>query len=476
MAEQKNENSQMSERRRRKPRSKLQTLKENYLPLAICGLAALLILIFIIGSISRAVTKAKAEREASIAASQEAVNQAKKLQEEAYDLLVKAEKLAEGYDYEAAIQTLDKFSGDMTGFPDLVSKKDEYRKAMAEMTVYEDISAIPNLSFHLLVVDPARAYVDEDYSNSYRNNFVTVSEFEKILEQLYANGYVLVNPRDMITTTIIEDGKPVYTTKPLYLPEGIKPVMITQTNVNYYTYMVDGDGDGFADKDGAGFASKLIVDETGKLANEYVDAQGNTFTGAYDMVPILEAFIEEHPDFSIRGARATIAVSGYDGLFGYRTNASAAEKLGDAVYQAQVEQAGEVAQALRDAGYEIACYSYKNTSYSNASAMEIEADLKKWTDEVTPILGQLDMMVYALNSDIGDQAAYIGEKYHILKNAGCSFFCGYSENAQPWAIVTDEYFRQSRIAVTGSNLINNPEYFTNWFDAASVLDPARTTG
>ena len=345
---------------------------------------------------------------------------------------------------------------------------------MAEMTVYEDISAIPNLSFHMLVVDPARAYADTNYASSYRNNFVTVAEFQKILEQLYSGGYMLVSPRDLVTTTTNEEGTTVYTSKPLYLPTDKKPIILTETNVNYYTYMVDGDGDGSADKDGAGFASKLIIDETGNFANEYVDAQGNTVTGAYDLVPILEAFIAEHPDFSLRGARATIAVSGYDGIFGYRTNAAAAEKLGAAVYQAQVDKATEVVAALRGAGYEIACYSYQNTSYNTSSAIEIEADLKKWSEEVTPILGQVDMLVYALNSDIGDQAAYSGEKYNVLKNAGFTFFFGYSENAQPWAIVADDYIRQSRVAVTGSNLVNNPQYFTNWFDAAAVLDPART--
>ena len=475
MAEQNNNGMpQASERRRRKPKSKLQLIKENYLPLGIAALAVLLILVFIIGSVSRAVAKSKAEKEAALLASQEAVNEAKRLQEEAQNLLAQAEALAAEYDFEAAIDTLNKFSGDTTGFPELAAKKDAYTQAMAEMVVYQDISAIPNLSFHMLVVDPARAYVDEDFASSYRNTFVTVAEFQKILEQLYNNGYMLVNPRELVTTTTNDEGKTVYTSKPLYLPADKKPIILTETNVNYYTYMVDGNGDGVADKDGAGFASKLIVDETGNLANEYVDAQGNIYTGAYDLVPIHEAFIAAHPDFSLRGARATIAVSGYDGLFGHRTNAAAAETLDANVYQAQVDGAKAVIAALRDAGYEIACYSYKNTSYSDSSAMEIEADLKKWTDEVTPILGQVDMMVYALNSDIGDQAAYSGEKFNVLKNTGFSFFFGYSDNAQPWAIVSDDYVRQGRVVVTGSNLVNNPQYFNNWFDAATVLDPARS--
>ena len=92
MAEQNND-MQASERRRRKPKSKIQLIKETYLPYGIAALAVLLILIFIIGSVSRAVARNKAEREASIAASQEAVNEAKKLQEEAQRLLSEADRL-----------------------------------------------------------------------------------------------------------------------------------------------------------------------------------------------------------------------------------------------------------------------------------------------------------------------------------------------------------------------------------------------
>ena len=474
MAEEMNEVPHMPERRRRRQRSQMQIIKESYLPVIIAGLALILIVIFVIGSISRAVANGKAEKEASIQASQEAVNEAKKLQEEAQRLLQEAEYLASGYDYEGAIAVLNSFSGDATGFADITAKKEAYAKAQSEMTVYEDISAIPNLSFHLLVVDPARAYTDETFSNSYRKNFVTVSEFEKILEQLYANNYMLVNLRDLVTTTTAEDGSTVYTTKPLYLPAGKKPIMLTETNANYYTYMVDGNGDGLADKDGAGFSSKLVLDQSGSFANEYVDAGGNVQTGAYDLVPILEAFIAEHPDFSLRGARATIAVSGYDGLFGYRTDSASRQELGTEAYQAEVAGAKAIAEALRACGYEIACYSYENMSYSASSATEIEADMKSWNEEVTPILGQLDTIVFAMNSDIGDKAAYSGQKYEVLKAAGFKFYLGYSSTAEPWATVTDEYVRQHRIFVNGADLVNNPQYYAAWFDAATVLDPART--
>ena len=53
-------------RPRRRKRSKLQRFKETYLPLLIAATALLLIIIFIIGSITRAVQHASAREQAAI--------------------------------------------------------------------------------------------------------------------------------------------------------------------------------------------------------------------------------------------------------------------------------------------------------------------------------------------------------------------------------------------------------------------------
>lgn len=475
MDEQINEQPRNPVRRRRK-KSKLQIFKEAYLPIVIAGLAVILILTFIIGSISRGIGNKKAEAEESRKASESAVNAAKVLDEEAQRLLDEAEYLASGYDMEGAVAVLDTFSGNIDDFPELANKRAEYVAAQSQMTEFTDLSAIPNLSFQLLIADPARAFVDAEYGSSYQRNFITVTEFSNILQALYDNGYVLVGLRDMITTTTAEDGSTVYTTKPLYLPAGKKPVMLTETQVNYYTFMTDGDGDGKADKDGAGFASRMVLDASGNVTTEYISADGTTSTGAYDLVPILEAFIAAHPDFSLRGARATLAVTGYDGLFGYRTNAGARDSLGEEAYNQEVSGAKTIADALRASGYELACYTYDNMSYGDAGATEIAADLQRWTDEVVPILGNLDILVYARSSDISDTStAYSGDKYDTLSNAGFRFFLSTSSSGASWASVADSYVRQNRIAVTGADLVNNPQIYADLFDATAVMDSARTS-
>ena len=46
--------------------------------------------------------------------------------------------------------------------------------------------------------------------------------------------------------------------KPILLPAGKKPIMITETLTNYFNYMIDGNGDNVADAQGDGFASRTM--------------------------------------------------------------------------------------------------------------------------------------------------------------------------------------------------------------------------
>ena len=414
------------------------------------------------------------ERDASIAASESLQAQQQALDAEAKRILETAAKQAAGYDFVSAIASIDSFSGDIAAYDELMTKRAEYQQAMRSMTEYNNPNDVLNLSFQVLVADPERAFADEDYGSAYQSNFVTVAEFNKILQELYANDYMLVSMDDFITTTTDANGQTSYAAKTLYLPAGKKPVMITQTQVNYYTYMVDGDGDGIADKDGAGFASKLVIGTDGKLTCEMIDAQGNKVYGAYDLVPILNDFIATHPDFSLDGAKATLAVTGFDGLFGYRTDIDAKENLDEAAYNAELQGAMKVINALRQDGYTLACYTYNNIGYGDISIEEMQDDMNSWITEVTPLLGQTDTLVYAVGSDIADSGStYSGEAYDLLSTAGFRFFLGFCDDGDLWTTVETDYVRQGRILVSGDNLIYYPEWFSGIFDPEAVLDAYR---
>ena len=453
--------------RRRKKLSRERLIKEVYLPPVILGLTLILLITFIGSSIGRAI-KANKDEQAAIQASQQAESSA--LAQEAEALVAQADVLAQGYNYDAAIALLDSFSGDKTQFLSMLDAYNTYNDAKSKLKPIDAPSSIPNLSFHCLIADPARAFSDKDYGKSYNQNYVTIDEFSKILDQLYANGYVLVDMDSFIVENVGEDGKVTYSTQPIYLPEGKKPFMLTETLVNYETLSVDSDGDLEADKGGDGFASKLVVKD-GKIVNEYVDAQGNVLYGAYDLVPILENFIAAHPDFCYRGARAILAVSGEDGVFGYRTMHSVKEKKGEDYYNQQVEGAKAIAQALRDRGYTIACYTYSNVGYGGISATKIQVDLDNWKKEVTPILGEVPVLVYAKASDISADGNYEGGKYNVLKKEGFRYFIS-SANV-PYAEITVNYVRQSRIMVTGNEMITKPDTFSSYFNAKDVLNEQR---
>ena len=460
--------------KRRRKKSKIQIFKEFYLPTIIAGVAIVLMLSFVIGSLGNAIDRHKMNKEEAEKESIYQESEAERVQAEAASLLIEAERLASSYDYQGAVDMLNTFSGDQSQFADLYqqisTKKAEYNNAKSQLVEHKDPSTIPNLSFHVLMADPVRAFADKNYGGLFNRNFVTTEEFEKILDQLYVNGFVLVDYDSFVSSNTGVDDSQSFFTDAILLPQGKKPVMITETMVNYFNYMIDSNDDGEADAGGSGFASRLVVTADGNIKAEYVDSDGSTKTGNYDLVPILEDFIAEHPDFSYRGARATLAVSGSEGIFGYRINSSYVPTKGQAYVDEQIARAKEVVQALREKGYNLASYTYANKEYLGMTAQQIQSEMANWTSQITPVIGAVDTIVFARESDLGD---YTGNKFEILYNAGFRIFV--KNGDAPYAEVNTSFVRQTRLMVTGNSMAWKPTQFTslNLFDPNLVLDSQR---
>lgn len=457
-------------RERRKPVSPMRRFKNETLPLIIAGVTALLLLFFIGGSVGRLIGKIRTNNESALKASEAAVSEAERQDKEAQDLLAEAALLAAGYDYDTAIAKLEGFNGNKEKYPDMEIRLSEYKQQKSLLVAHNDPGAIPNLAFHVLVADPSRTWTNQDYGGQYNRNFVTTDEFEKILEQLYNNGYVLVDMDCFIAETVT--GETVtYSSKPIYLPDGKKPVMITETMVNYYNYMIDGNEDGAPDKDGAGFATKLVV-QNGEVKAAMVNNAGETVIGNYDLVPILEDFIDKHPDFSYHGSRALLAVSGHEGIFGYRTQKSVIDSKGQAYYDSEVAAAKEVVAALKEAGYEFASYTYADQAYGKWDATTIQKDISKWTAEVLPLLGTCDTLVYAKTSDISPNGDYTTSKFNVLYGAGFRYFISHT-TGDPSCKIAGNYVRQLRIMVTGTQMAHASNTYAKYFDSQSVLNSTR---
>ena len=462
-------------RSQRKRRSKQELFKENTLPFLIMAIAALLIVIFIIGSITRAVQKKHIENEASIAMSEAIAAEELRLNAEMEDLLARAEVMAASYDYDGAIALINSFSGNIGGYPQLQDAQAKYEYSKQLLVPWDDPATIQNLSFNSLICDTGRAFYDDEFGSAMKKNFVTLAEFRTILERLYENDYVLVTINDFIEVTTSESGITAYNYKELYLPEGKKPLVLTQTNLSYNLYLVDGDGDMVADKDGIGIASKMLLDSDGNVVCEFINTDGSTVTGEYDLVPILDAFVKEHPDFSYRGAKAVLALTGYNGLFGYRTHPDGRMTFGEEEYEKNVATIQSIANALTNSGYELACYTYANESYGTFSVSQIQSDISKWLEQVVPILGNIDTLVLAQNSDIGSGMLYSGEKFDYLKSAGFNYFIGYCSEGNPFTFIADDYVRQGRLTVSGGIIADHADWFNGIMETDGILEESRNT-
>lgn len=450
---------------RRKKREKKRIFKEVYLPAIIAGVALFLILSFVVGFTSNLIRQKKVDNAVAKLEQQNEAEAANRAEAEYQHLLLKTDAMVQGYDYQGAIDLLEDFLIAYPKYADQIAVlKAEYSQAERNLVEVKDTSTIANLSFHVLIADPSRAFSESQLGPQYNKNFVTVEEFSRILDQLYTGNYVLVDYNSFISNEGV-DGNDTFFVKPLKLPQGKKPIMITETMVNYFEYMVDSNSDGEPDAGGHGFANKLVLDENGDIKAAIVDKDGVTQVGNYDLVPVLEDFIAEHPDFSYRGARATLAVTGSEGVFGYRTNTSYVATRGQSYYDNEVMEAKKIVQALRDKGYTLASYTYNNVAYHGMSTVQIQAEMQNWSNQCTPVLGDVDVMVFARASDID---AYSGTSFNVLYSTGFRYFM--NNGTSPRVDVTTGFVKQSRLMVTGEAMAWYSSQFSPYFDCNMVLD------
>lgn len=395
------------------------------------------------------------------------------------DLVKEADFIAAGYDYQRAITLLEEFEH-FDKVPALSEKIDEYKLLDSNLVSYSKMNTITHIFFHSLIADPSRAFDKEYTASGYNLYMTTVDEFNAILQQMYDRGYVLVSPYDVAYEVTDESGTH-FTYGDIRLPEGKIPFIMSQDDVNYYSYMIsneDGSKDKpvFANTDGDGFAHKIVIGEDGYPTCEYMDENGNITTGDYDLVPLLEKFIQKHPDFSYHGARAILGITGYEGVLGYRTKPAYEATLGSKLYEQEVDQAKAVAQCLKDHGWILASHSYGHPAYGSISAEKVNADSQKWEDTVQPIIGDCDVILYPYGSDINGIGKYTtnNEKFNILYEDGYRYFFNVDSHIY-WTQLGSNYYRGGRRNLDGYRMYHNPNMLDDLFNVDEVFDSARPT-
>ena len=386
----------------------------------------------------------------------------------AADLLHQAYLLASGYDYDAAIELL-KASEEFASDPEVVSAIAGYESTKATL-VRTPISKITHVFFHTLVADPSKAFDGDADQDGYNQVMTTIDEFNKILDNLYSKGYVLVRLHDMAYETTDENGNTVMKAGDIMLPPGKIPLVMSQDDLCYYPYM-----------DGDGFANRIVIGEDGKPTCEMTMDDGSVSTGDYDLVPILEKFCERHPDFSYKGARAVLAFTGYEGILGYRTASSYA---GSETYGQDRQAAAEVAQCLRDNGWELASHSWGHLDLGTVEWDRFQSDTDKWESEVESLIGPTDIILFPFGADVGDWHPYSmdNERFRYLYNAGFRYFCNV-DSSQYWVQLGDDYLRQGRRNLDGYRMWKDitaeaegrPRKLDDLFRAEDVFDRSRPT-
>ena len=213
------------------------------------------------------------------------------------DLLEDAQFIAAGYDYDTAIDMLK--NSEYYGRDERVDAAvAEYEQIKTTLQPY-DLTKITHVFFHTLVIDESKAFDGDEDEKGYNQVMTTKDEFLKMLQIMYDKGFVLVRLHDIAHEVTGEDGSVQLERGTILLPEGKQAFVMSQDDVCYYDYMK-----------GDGFATRMVIGDDGKPTCEMEMDDGTTSRGSYDLVPLLEDFIQEHPDFSYRGARAVIAFTG----------------------------------------------------------------------------------------------------------------------------------------------------------------------
>lgn len=378
------------------------------------------------------------------------------------ELIAQADRLALSYDYDAAIELLSQ-DPSFSSAPEVTAAIAGYEESKTKLEK-KDVTKVPHVFFHSLIYDTTKAFDGDEDQMGYNQVMTTIGEFEKMLESMYERGFVLVRMHDMgYETTDEETGKITMKKGEILLPPDKKPIVFSQDDVCYYEYMT-----------GDGFASRLVIGEDGRPTTEMDLADGSSVIGEYDMIPILNRFIDEHPDFSYRGAKAVIAVTGYQGVFGYRTAASYADKNPN--YEADQAKVREIAQALRDDGWELASHSWGHLHLGRIDFDRFTHDCDKWDHEVRTLLGPVDIILYPFGTDVADWHPYTfeNERYKYLYDLGFRYFCTV-DSAESWVQFGDTNLRQGRRNLDGYRMkrdLDEPDKakLSDLFDVKEIYD------
>ncbi len=321
---------------------------------------------------------------------------------------------------------------------------------------------VEHLFFHPVIAYPELAFDGDGQANGLDDFMVTVDEYNRILESVYEKGYVLVDIHSVWSEKEGEDG-PQMVRNTLYLPEGKKPLVLSYDDTNYYPYMLEN-----------GFAYKLIIGEDLKIASWGKDPEGNeVISRDLDAIPILDKFVEEHPDFSPFGAKGCLSLTGYEGILGYRTQTDTKEwdDAKEAGRQKEREAVVPIIEELRRTGWTFGSHTWGHIRLGDGNMTRIEADTQRWLDEVGSLVGETTVLFYPHGErPDGNDWTLTGPAFQYLQSQGFRIFC--SVGVESFSFIKKDICAVicDRLHPDGTTLRHSRDRYLQFYDAKDIID------
>lgn len=322
---------------------------------------------------------------------------------------------------------------------------------------------VEHIFFHPVVAYPELAFDGDDASDGIDDYMVTVGEYNQILQSCYDRGYVLVDMNDVWSEYTDENGQPRMKRNEFLVPEGKKPLVFSYDDTNYYPYMLQN-----------GFTWKLILQD-GEVRAYGKDPQGKeVISRDLDAITILDKFVEEHPDFSVNGAKGCLCLTGYEGILGYRTQTDTdhPEPEFEQHRQEEIAAVRPIVERLKETGWYFGSHSWGHINLAMASDERIRRDTERWANEVGSIVGPTTLYFYphGARPDGDHDQGEPGPQFRYLQSQGFRIFASVGINSyeqikpQISAVIID------RLHPDGKSLRWRRQDYLQFYDTWDILD------
>ena len=137
-----------------------------------------------------------------------------------------------------------------------------------------------------------------------------------------------------------------------------------------------------------------------------------------------------------------------------------------------LDKVREVAQALRNCGWQISSHSYTHNQYWNNRTITMEQmayDTGRWKNEIEPYTGETNIFI----SPFGVHFDNSEERFrYLIEEGGFNIYCPVGSGMNVW-FDKDVMFME-RLNLDGYTMMLHPERVsTYFFDPAEVLDSSR---